>query len=139
LFNSGGTVGLPVTWKEVKATAKETGNLIQWATSSEKNTKSFVVEYSYDAKNFMTASRDIKAAGNSTTSNSYEYTHLEEFGEMVYYRIKQIDRDGKIDYSKIVNVKRMSKLPEFKVSMYPIPLNTNELNLKIQTVQKSLA
>jgi hypothetical protein len=137
LFNSGGIVGLPVTWKEVNASAKEIGNQIQWITSSEKNTKSFEVEYSYDAKNFMTASRDIIAAGNSTTSNSYEYTHLEEFGEIVYYRIKQIDRDGKIDYSKIVNVKRSSKLPEFQVSMYPIPLNTNELNLKIQTVQKT--
>ena len=137
LFNSGGIVGLPVTWKEVNASAKEIGNQIQWITSSEKNTSHFEVEYSYDAKNFMTASRDIKAAGNSTTSNSYEYTHLEEFGEMVYYRIKQIDRDEKIDYSKIVNVKRSSKLPEFQVSMYPIPLNTNELNLKIQTVQKT--
>lgn len=137
LFNSSGIVGLPVTWKEVNATAKEMGNQIQWSTSSEKNTKSFEVEYSYDAKNFIKASKEIKAAGNSSTTNSYEYTHLEEFGEMVYYRIKQLDIDGKVDYSKIVNVKRTSKLPAFQVSMYPIPLNVKDLNIRIQTVQKT--
>jgi uncharacterized repeat protein (TIGR02543 family) len=137
LFNSSGIVGLPVTWKEVNAIAKEMGNQIQWSTSSEKNTKSFEVEYSYDAKNFIKASKEIKAAGNSSTTNSYEYTHLEEFGEMVYYRIKQLDLDGKMDYSKIVNVKRTSKLPAFQVSMYPIPLNVKDLNIRIQTVQKT--
>jgi hypothetical protein len=48
-----------------------------------------------------------------------------------------VDLDGKVDYSKIVNVKRTSKLPEFHVSMYPVPLNVQDLNLKIQTVQKT--
>ena len=63
--------------------------------------------------------------------------HFEEYGELVYYRIKQVDLDGKVDYSKIVNVKRTSKLPEFHVSMYPVPLNVQELNFKIQTVEKT--
>jgi hypothetical protein len=137
LFNSGGTVGLPVTWKEVNATVKEEGNWIQWITSSEINTKHFEVEYSYDAKTFFKASIDIKAAGNSTTDISYNFMHLQELSEMVYYRIKQVDLDGKVDYSKIVNIKRTSKLPEFQVSMYPVPLNVQDLNLKIQTVQKT--
>jgi uncharacterized repeat protein (TIGR02543 family) len=137
LFNSGGMVGLPVSWKYVKAIVKEEGNWIQWITSSEKNTSHFEVEYSYDAKNFFKASNDIKAAGNSTTDKSYNYMHLEEYGDWVYYRIKQVDLDGKVDYSKIVNVKRTSKLPEFQVSMYPVPLNVQDLNLKIQTIQKT--
>lgn len=137
LFNSGGVVGLPVTWKDVKATAKETGNHIQWSTSSEKNTKSFVVEYSYDAKEFFEASKDILAAGNSATERFYEFNHDEEYGELVYYRIKQIDLDGKVDYSKAVVVKRTSKLPEFHVSMYPVPLNVQDLTVRIQTVQKT--
>ena len=135
--SSNGVVGLPATWKEVKATAKEEGNLIQWTTSSEKNTKSFVVEYSYDAKDFFAASKDILAAGNSATEKLYAFNHGEEYGEMVYYRIKQIDLDGKIDYSKVVYVKRTSKLPEFRVSMYPVPLNIEELTLQIQTIQKT--
>lgn len=137
LFNSGGTVGLPVTWKDVKATAKETGNHIEWSTSSEKNTKSFVVEYSYDAKEFFEASKDIIAAGNSATERFYEFNHEEEYGELVYYRIKQIDLDGKVDYSKAVVVKRTTKLPEFHVSMYPVPLNVQDLTVRIQTVQKT--
>jgi hypothetical protein len=137
LFNSGGTVGLPVTWKDVKATVKEEGNWIQWITSSEKNTSHFEVEYSYDAKNFFKASNDIKAAVNSTTDKSYDFMHLEEYGELVYYRVKQVDLDGKVDYSKAVVAKRTSKLPEFHVSMYPVPLNVQDLNLKIQTVQKT--
>jgi hypothetical protein len=137
LFNSSGTVGLPVTWKDVKATVKEEGNLIQWTTSSEKNTSHFEVEYSYDAKTFFKASNDIKAAINSTTDKSYDFMHLEEYGELVYYRIKQVDLDGKVDYSKAVVAKRTSKLPEFHVSMYPVPLNVQDLTVRIQTVQKT--
>jgi hypothetical protein len=136
-MSASGSIALPVTWKEVKATAKEEGNLIQWTTSSEKNTKSFVVEYSYDAKDFFAASKDILAAGNSATEKLYAFNHGEEYGEMVYYRIKQIDLDGKIDYSKVVYIKRTSKLPEFRVSMYPVPLNIEELTLQIQTIQKT--
>jgi hypothetical protein len=137
LFSSGGTVGLPVTWKDVKATVKEEGNLIQWTTSSEKNTSHFEVEYSYDAKTFYKASNDIKAAVNSTTDKLYTFMHLEEYGELVYYRIKQVDLDGKVDYSKAVVAKRTSKLPEFHVSMYPVPLNVQDLTVRIQTVQKT--
>jgi hypothetical protein len=137
LFSSGGSVGLPVTWKDVKATVKEEGNLIQWTTSSEKNTSHFEVEYSYDAKTFYKASNDIKAAVNSTTDKLYTFMHLEEYGELVYYRIKQVDLDGKVDYSKAVVAKRTSKLPEFHVSMYPVPLNVQDLTVRIQTVQKT--
>jgi hypothetical protein len=137
LFSSGGTVGLPVTWKDVKASVKEEGNLIQWITSSEKNTSHFEVEYSYDAKNFYKAFNEIKAAVNSNTDKSYTFMHLEEYGELVYYRIKQVDLDGKVDYSKAVLAKRTSILPEFHVSMYPVPLNVQDLTVRIQTVQKT--
>jgi uncharacterized repeat protein (TIGR02543 family) len=137
LFSSGGTVGLPVTWKDVKASVKEEGNLIQWITSSEKNTSHFEVEYSYDAKNFYKAFNEIKAAVNSNTDKSYTFMHLEEYGELVYYRIKQVDLDGKVDYSKAVLAKRTSILPEFHVSMYPVPLNVQDLTVRIQTVLKS--
>ncbi len=137
LINGGGTIGLPVTWKEITANVKDVGNLIKWMTSNEKNTSHFEVEYSYDSKNFIKASKEIKASGNSSTENLYEFMHLEEFGEMVFYRIKQIDLDGKIDISRIINVKRTSKLPEFHVLMYPVPLNVQDLTLNIQTVQKT--
>jgi hypothetical protein len=48
-----------------------------------------------------------------------------------------VDLDGKVDYSKAVLAKRTSILPEFHVSMYPVPLNVQDLTVRIQTVLKS--
>jgi hypothetical protein len=55
----------------------------------------------------------------------------------LYYRVKQVDLDGKIDYSKIVIAKRASKLPDFKILIYPIPLIEGDLTLDIHSIAQT--
>jgi hypothetical protein len=137
----GGTLvpisSLPVTWNKISINTLENGNQMFWSTSSEQNTSHFEVEYSEDAVQFYNASENISAAGNSSITQQYQFLHENEVRPWLYYRIKQVDLDGKIDYSKIVIAKRATKLPDFKVAIYPIPLIEGELKLDIHSIAQT--
>jgi hypothetical protein len=137
LFNNAGVVGLPVTWHKVDVQTLENGNEVVWSTSSEQNTSHFEVEYSDDAVQFYKVSENIPAAGNSSTTQYYKFLHESEMKPWLYYRVKQVDLDGKVDFSKIVIAKRASKLPDFKVLIYPIPLIEGDLTLDIHSIAQT--
>lgn len=133
---AGGGVGLPVTWASFDVKALETGNRLTWSTASEQNTDYFQVEYSYNGSDFTTVPAKIKAAGNSNILTEYASNHT-DFNTFVYYRIKQVDLDGRTDYSVIKSVKRTVQ-PTFTVEVYPIPLDAKkELNLKLSAIDMS--
>lgn len=134
--SAGGGVGLPVTWASFDVKALETGNRLTWSTASEQNTDYFQVEYSYNGSDFTTVPAKIKAAGNSQVLTTYNSNHT-DFNTFVYYRIKQVDLDGRTDYSVIKSVKRTAQ-PTFTVEVYPIPLDAKkELNLKLSAIDMS--
>jgi hypothetical protein len=128
---------LPVTWNEKYVNTLKNGNEVVWSTSSEQNTSHFEVEYSEDAVQFYKVSENIPAAGNSSTTQYYKFLHESEMKPWLYYRVKQVDLDGKVDYSKIVIAKRTSKLPDFKVAIYPIPLMEGDLTLDIHSIAQT--
>jgi hypothetical protein len=70
--------------------AKE--NKISWSTLSEYNNDRFEIERSDDAINFIKIG-EIKGKGNSNSINKYEFIDLNL--KNIYYRIKQIDYDGR--------------------------------------------
>lgn len=133
---TGGSVGLPVTWAGFEISTNENGNILNWKTSSEHNTSHFEVEFSYDGKNFTTVNSKINAAGNSNILTSYNFTHS-DFATIIYYRIKQIDKDNRFSHSEIKSVKRTS-VSAPTVSVYPMPLKAdNILKLKINSIDLS--
>lgn len=133
---SGGGVGLPVTWAGFTGKATERGNELNWQTASEQNTDYFQVEYSYDGNQFTTIADKIQAAGNSADLRSYSYLHA-DFATYTYYRIKQVDLDGKIDYSKKIALKRTAQ-PTFTVDVFPVPMNNDNLvNVSVKSIDKS--
>jgi parallel beta-helix repeat protein len=112
---------LPVTFIGFTAERNSTGQIVlHWSTSSEKNNDHFVVERSLDGKNFE-AIDNVKGNGNSNSINNYEYVDYFEAPGVVYYRLKQVDIDGRYDYSKIVHVTSPSS-NDF--SVYPNPLSS---------------
>jgi Secretion system C-terminal sorting domain len=96
---------LPVTWLYVQGQMKQDGALIQWATASESNTDRFEIEHSTDAVNYKKAGT-VTAAGNSSNTINYEWLHAAAASGVNYYRIKQIDLDGKFSYSAIIKLLR---------------------------------
>jgi hypothetical protein len=60
-----------------------------------------------------------------------------DFAPFVYYRIKQVDLDGKYDYSVIKLAKRTAS-PSFVVNVFPIPIqNDNVVNVSAKGIDKS--
>ena len=134
-LNKGGglsAVGLPVTWNEIKALPIAIGNEISWSTESEKNTRSFDVEYSYDGIHFNSCKEIINAAGNSISKTQYQYIHKNEYHDLVYYRIKQEDNENNFSYSKTVFVMRSNEII-FEASIYPTILKSEDLKIDIKS------
>lgn len=98
---------LPVTLTRFTATLLQNSQVkVDWATSMEINCKEFVVQRSYDGKIFTNGET---VTGNGTTNFVHTYSLTDDVasftGTTVYYRLKQIDLDGKENLSKILPVK----------------------------------
>jgi hypothetical protein len=97
-------------------------NLLTWTTASERDNKGFDIERSIDGKNFE-AIGQIK--GNNKPS-TYQFMDNQPFATS-YYRLKQMDFDGKVSYSAIVSVVRQGKGNGLKV--YPTLVTNNVLTV----------
>lgn len=92
-------------------------NLLHWATASEANCEKFILEGSEDGF-FFTEVAILNGAGNSTVERSY---HAKDFDPYIqtYYRVKQVDYDGKYYFSDIITVKQSMNNDD--INIYPNP------------------
>ncbi|MBP6455624.1 MAG: zinc-dependent metalloprotease [Chitinophagaceae bacterium] len=119
---------LPVTWRSIDSRILENNEIeVYWSTASEMNNDRFEIEKSRDGKNFETIGT-IKGFGNSDVATYYSFIDKKTTNGVQYYRIKQIDIDGKFSYSTVVNEIINSK--DFTVQLFPNPAN-NELNIQL--------
>ena len=117
-------VTLPVTLLYFNGTNQGTDNLLKWATSSEQNSKEFVIERSLTGSSFTSIGR-MTAAGNSSSTTMYQYTdqHIDRLNsDVMFYRLKQYDLDNRFMYSNIVrlNYRKKGATPTI---VYPNPTN----------------
>jgi hypothetical protein len=75
---------------------------LKWTTSQEHNFNYFMIERSTDGANFNQVAL-VFGAGESDTKISYSYNDkdLKGRGGIIYYRLKQVDIDGKFSYSNV--------------------------------------
>lgn len=85
---------LPVTFTSFTVKAEGCKTLLEWQTSMEHNNSHFVVERSSNGDEFTAIAR-VGAAGNSNTTNTYKFTDEAPASGVNYYRIIQVDFDGK--------------------------------------------
>jgi hypothetical protein len=88
--------GLPLSVELVNSEASCTGDavLILWSTSTEINNDYFLIEKSEDGINF-TEIGTVASAGNSQQTTEYSFTDYNTENKKLYYRLKQVDTDGK--------------------------------------------
>ncbi len=110
---------LPVEWGKIAAKAKDNDVLIEWQTVSENNNSYFEVETGKNGTDF-TSIATITAIGTSSTPNQYKYLHRDPASGKLYYRIRQVDRDGKSSYSPVVSVS-IGNNNAYKPTLYPVP------------------
>ena len=96
---------LPVEFLNVSAKQKGSGVAIHWSTATETNNKYFDVEKSIDGgANWLYVSTS-KTSGNSSVLKNYNAFDVNPIAGTNFYRVKQVDMDGKYKYSITVNVK----------------------------------
>ncbi len=107
-FVSAGTeTSLPVTLASFEAKPENRTVQLSWKTTTESNSSHFLVQRSADGQEFTEIGR-VDAAGDSEGMRSYGFTDNIPFVHAmspVYYRLKQVDRDGVYTFSRIVSVR----------------------------------
>lgn len=91
---------LPVELLHFAARNENGRVLLEWSTASENNSDFFSIERSSDAVNFSEITR-VSAAGNSNVLLNYRAFDNSPASDVSYYRLKQVDFDGKFMYSNI--------------------------------------
>jgi len=121
---------LPVELTYFRANTIE--NLVQlnWQTASEINSDYFEIQRSTatNSEDFETIGR-VQSVGNSTELSNYEFIDENPLNNQeLYYRLKQVDFDGTVDYSSIEVVKIRNTSD---ISIFPNPVAANQ-DLTIQ-------
>ena len=95
---------LAVELQSFAALAKGRANELTWTTSQEKNHESFIIERSFDGKDFKTIGT-VKSQGASSVEKVYHFTDDNPLS-ISYYRLKMQDVNGTEQVSKTVAVNR---------------------------------
>lgn len=123
-----GSVALPVKFLSFYAIKNGDNAKLNWTVESDENNKFFDVERSTDGRNFKPHAK-VDAKGNGKSINTYETSdfNLSKVGSpVIYYRIKQVDKNGEITFSNIRNLNADRNGPP--ASLYPNPVkNTTRL------------
>lgn len=114
---------------DLKATEDEMGNLLQWTTSNETNSKHFIVEKSKDNVNFVKIAT-VDARGNSSKNNSYVYLDMDlaSVNEKITYRLRQVDMDDAYSYSHQIAMNKAVQ-NHFSMNGFTMTENPNTYNL----------
>ena len=94
--------------------------MLTWSTATELNNKGFEIEKSSDGQSFANLAF-IQGKGNSSNTNSYNYTDNKIVSGSNYYRLKQIDIDGNSKYSSIIRL----DFKKFDWAIFGNPVTSN--------------
>jgi hypothetical protein len=120
---------LPVELINFKALIRENQTVdLLWATATEKNNHGFDVERSADNKNWKTLGF-VQGNGTTAERHDYTFTDTEPLQGVNYYRLKQLDFDGKHEYSPMVVADVRGGGLQFDV--FPNPSVDGELSFRI--------
>ncbi len=97
------SIVLPVQLLEFSAKPEKNRVLLNWSTSTERNNKVFEIERSLDGISYQKVG-SVNGIGNSNTIQRYHFTDYPGAANQYFYRLKQIDTDGRFKYSPVRKV-----------------------------------
>lgn len=93
---------------------------LNWATLTEVNADHFEVERSDDGRTFEKIG-DVAAFGNSSIRRNYSYDDKKVAAPIIYYRIKEVDKDGNFSFSNTIILQSAEAFKGLKI--YPNPVS----------------
>ena len=134
------TVILPIELNRFEGECSNNQVLLIWQTASETNNKLFNVERSIDGVIFQTI-RSVKGAGTSVNFNNYTFIDDNEgdnINTVYYYRLSQIDYDGKTSQSQIISVDHTCGTSiKSNITIYPNPTQA-EISIEFKLHKSSV-
>lgn len=115
-------ISAPLAVKLIRFYAEPYQNEIRlrWLTSTETTSQLFVIERSSDGIHFMEIG-EVPGAGNSNQVREYLFTDQQPLPAVSWYRLRQVDVDGKNTYSAVVMINRQNPSAE-NARVYPNPV-----------------
>jgi hypothetical protein len=120
---------LPVSFKSFTASRSNQTVSLKWETASEQNNRGFYVQRNVNGEwkdvafVFSTAE-----GGNSDQILNYSYNDPNNYKGISYYRLLQVDLDGKGKYSEIRVVKGQTESGS-KLMLFPNPGTNGKINV----------
>ncbi len=118
------TAFLPINLMNYNGYKEVEYNILTWQTQGEVNNAGFEIQRSNDGNNFVKIGF-IDAKGNPNMLASYMYKDYNPLPGVGYYRIRQLDKDGKESFSDIIKIDRKEKQKLEIVKLYPNPSKDN--------------
>ncbi len=98
---------LPVKWMSFDGKLSDKNSVVlNWETASEINNNYFEVERALDNGQWLIVGK-VKGNGTTNSVSSYEFIDASaviDMTKVVYYRLKQVDMDGKFEYSNTIAI-----------------------------------
>ena len=123
---------VPVQLIYFKGKVDNNSTQLNWATATEINSDFFSVQRSIDLKEFVDLGK-IKSAGESKQKLEYSFLDEAPLPGTNYYRLKQTDKDGASEFSKIIAVNVQNGGSKFAI--YPNPSDGNSINLQFDNIE----
>lgn len=126
---------LPVLYKYFTAGKFDNHATIKWATASENNNKGFEIQRSSNGTKYQTIGF-VKSKGNTQAGNVYQYSDYSNNTGNVCYRLKQIDLNGDVEFSKVACVQFDAVKTTEEVVTTPNPFN-DKLHLNYTSLNET--
>jgi len=126
---------LPVKFIGFTVTRDQKNVLVQWSTAEEMNVNFFELERSTDGKTWSTIAY-MAASGNTNKVKDYSYTDHNFTAALGYYRIREVDMDGREMFTAIRTIRLETDLaPAVQIAsvqnrvllQFPVPVKGSVL------------
>ena len=120
ITSSGTCSVLPITWLSFSGILQNGKTILNWTLAKEQNNKEFIIERSNDGIQW-TKLFTVLSKGNTSSQSYYNASDTKPVTGINFYRIKQVDHDGRFTYSTILKIEVAKDGTSFIV--HPNPAN----------------
>jgi Secretion system C-terminal sorting domain len=117
---------LPVTWMNFTGNLKDKAVQLNWNVANQSNNKGFEVQRSSNGSSFQNI-----GFVNATTATTYNFIDAAPLANTNFYRLRQVDNDGKAIYSNTITIRANSKN---KFTVFPNPI-TDGFTVQAATIE----
>ncbi len=129
---------LPVELLYFEANRDRQTTTLTWGTASETNNDRFEILRSVDQEEWKNIGTISSKAPGGTSGNELNYSFEDSdriSSQMVFYRLKQVDFDGTVILSQVINVNIENPLVN-EVEVFPNPMK-DILNIRFTTLNEA--